>query len=446
MDRGMPLSAFEAYMWADDDPRHPMTALIEVEYSGRLRKPVFEAALSKTLQAHPLLRASIDASRRPPRWIVRESPSPFLCWDDESAPLRFPQNVEHIDLSREIGLRVWVRSGTKSGRIVLQLHHSCTDGVGVMSFLGDLLKSYAALACGDTRALSRDPRLLDSRERFHKRPRIGRAKSLWMAAKLAYSWRKFRPLALRDARIADEAENCPMESIRHRVLEPAELEGLLKVARASGVTLNDLLLRDLFLVLMADCEDRTIQPEECLCVCMPANLRDPADVAMPAANKMTMSFLRRTPDQCRDPERLLASIHDETTYIKRTRRGVSLVEVLRLALQLRGEIPQALLKHGNYATAVLSNLGRFAARDIGLATDNEGRLTAGDITVEQIVTAPNGRPGTAIVLVVLTYANRLAISLRFDSESLTGEFAEELLDAYVEQLHSTASIRDEVCV
>jgi hypothetical protein len=230
-----------------------------------------------------------------------------------------------------------------------------------------------------------------------------------------------------------------MESILHRELDPHETSTLLRNARREGVTVNDLLLRDLFQVLSAECSGNAVDDDDCISICMPVNLRDAADAKMPAANKMMMSFLRRTPWECSEPIELLQGINDETRTIKRTKRGVRLLEVLRIAIAVSGKVPPRLLEKNSFATAVLSNLGRLSGGDSGLPSVEDGRFIAGRITVEKIITAPNGRPGTAAVFVVLTYAGRLAVSMRYEACTLSAACATKLLDAYLSQLRRTAT-------
>jgi NRPS condensation-like uncharacterized protein len=441
------MTAFEAYMWADDRPDHPMTALIEVAYSGSLEQTLFETAFADVLAQHPLLRATIDETRKRPRWVVHEDASPRIDWGDEASPLSYPAGREAIDLTREIGVRAWVRTGASGGRVVLQLHHACTDGVGVMQVLCDLLRAYDARSKNAAPQLSRNASLLATRDRFFNRPIWGRTKALLSAAKRTRTWTRERLIPLReDAQCREDTQRSeaaarPMESILHRELETDETAELLHAARAAGVTANDLLIRDLFQVLAARCRQNIVDENDCLCVCMPMNLRDAADVRMPAANKMMMSFLRRTPFECSEPDELLRSVHDETTFIKRTRRGVRLLEVIRIMIAVTGKIPPKLLAKNSFATAVLSNLGKLAGRDVGLPTDDAGRLVAGGLTIDRIITAPNGRPGTAAVLVALTYAGRLTLSLRYERDALSEEAAAELLDAFLAQLRETATAR-----
>lgn len=435
------MTAFEAYMRADDRPDHPMTALIEVSYTGQLDRDAFEAALSDVLRQHPLLRATIDDAARRSRWVVHDDARPLIDWDDEAAPLAYPGGTEAIDLAREIGLRIWVRTGDAAGRIVLQLHHACTDGVGVVQFLTDLLKAYDARSKGDAPQLARDSTRLATRDQFFERPFWGRTKALLSAASRTRKWTRLRPVPLGVSSSRRERIRRPMGSILHRELDANETSDLLETARAAGVTVNDLLLRDLFQVLVARCGENAVDANDCLCVCMPMNLRVADDAHMPAANKMMMSFLRRTPWECSEPSELLRSVHEETTFIKRTRRGVRLLEVLRIAIALTGKVPPKLLAKNSFATAVLSNLGRLAGRDAGLPIDDEGRIVAGGLSIDRVVTAPNGRPGTAAVIVALTYAGRLCLSLRYESDALSQERAAVLLEAYLTQLRETAGTR-----
>lgn len=441
MSNTLRLTAFEAYMWADDRPDHPMTALIEVAYSGELVASRFEQAVTDVLAQHPLLRALIDDTGKRPCWIVREEARPFIDWADETAPLSYPNDVEAIDLTREIGVRIWVRAGADRGRIILQLHHACTDGVGVTHVLCDLLRAYDARCNGERPPLLRDAALLASRDRFFERPFWGRTKALLGAASHGRRWTRSRPIPIRAGSPSSAQAARPMESILHVELDPEETADLLDAARAAGVTVNDLLIRDLFQVLLARCGENAVDSNDCLCICMPMNLRDAADARMPAANKMMMSFLRRTPWECSEPGELLRSVREETTYIKRTRRGVRLLEVLRIAIAITGKVPPRFLAKNSFATAVLSNLGRLVGRDVGLSADDEGRLVAGGLTIDRVITAPNGRPGTAAVIVALTYAGRLTLSLRYERDALSEQGAAELLDDFVAQLRETATIR-----
>lgn len=423
-------------MLAEDSPNHPMTALLEVRYTGLLNQESFEAALGYTLTQHPLLNSVIDNSNRPPRWRHAPEKSPWIDWSDKETPLAYPAR-EHIDLTREIGLRVWVRNLESDGRIVFQLHHACTDGIGVLNFVLDVLRAYSAIDKNVPHELpTRQRHLLERRDRFSRFPLLSRIYRLCGSAVRIRSWNRTKPLSLSNG-AEQPPELPPMDAIVHSTLSSQEVEKLLRLARRLKITVNDLLLRDLFRVLEQHCEEANAQNGRCLSICMPVNLREKIETEMPSSNKMMMTFLNRTSADCREPDALLQSVSRETIFIKRTRSGVRLLEVMRVVLALKGEIPRKLLSKGSFATAVLSNLGRLSGNNEGFATDEQDRIKCGDVTIQQIVTAPNGRPGTNAVIVVLTYAGRMSLALRFDPAHLSREAAQRVLDDYIRLLQAT---------
>lgn len=429
-------------MLAQDTPAHPMTAQIEARYSGQLDREVFESALAHTLSIHPLLQSQIDRPGRPRRWIVLRDAVPFLDWSEPEEPLRFPHNREFIDLTQEIGTRVWVRAGADGGRIVLQFHHACTDGTGVIDFFFDLLRSYAAIAADEFEQLpERHLAALRTRDRFSGYSRWGRLRILSSAVIKGWHWSRMRPMPLghTDGHASENGSATgPFDSIRQMKLPEDLLDELLAKARAAGVTLNDLLMRDLFLFLArrkADCAQSHL---DCLCICMPVNLRRADEPAMPASNKIMLTFLHRRLRECADPEALLRGIHRETRQIKETLRGFKILEVLRLAFKIRGEIPRTLLNKSSFATTVLTNLGRVAAGAKDLPTDQRGRLLAGGIAIDDVTTAPNGLPGTSAVFVASTYRRQLTIAISHDRRVLSQADVDELLRSYTAELASKA--------
>ena len=78
---------------------------------------------------------------------------------------------------------------------------------------------------------------------------------------------------------------------------------------------------------------------------------------------------------------------------------------------------------------------------VGLPAGDGGRLVAGGLTIDRVITAPNGRAGTAAVIVALTYAGRLTLSLRFERDALSETSASELLEAFLAQLRETSVSR-----
>ncbi len=66
----------------------------------------------QALANHPLLRSHLDTSPGlEPQWIELAEWLPPIDWDQAGVPLRFSSG-EGIDLGRDTGLRLWVRTGS----------------------------------------------------------------------------------------------------------------------------------------------------------------------------------------------------------------------------------------------------------------------------------------------------------------------------------------------
>ena len=121
-------------------------------------------------------------------------------------------------------------------------------------------------------------------------------------------------------------------------------------------SLNDLLLRDMFLAVNEWNKQAGVKPGW-LRVLMPTNLRLPRDEHMPAANMVSLSFITRHSRECRQPRELLDGIRCETDSIKRIRRGLYFIRVIEVAQAMCGRMPKLLVGRRCRASVVLSNLG-----------------------------------------------------------------------------------------
>jgi hypothetical protein len=138
----LPLTPFEFYYYSDHRPDYPMTVPVDLRFSGEIVRESFLASLRQAVERHPLLNARIRGTQSWPEWIAAVEPAPFVDWADESVPIAHPAG-DVIDLTQEAGLRVFVRVGSESARVLLHVHHACADGGGVLRFVEDLLILYA---------------------------------------------------------------------------------------------------------------------------------------------------------------------------------------------------------------------------------------------------------------------------------------------------------------
>ncbi len=447
----LPMVAFERYMLADDRPEYPMTFVMAVQLAGEIDRAAMEESLRETLERHPLLRAVVDRTiARRPCWVSAGEKPVAFDWDMESVPLECAGG-EAIDLATHPGLRAWARQGENRVELTFQFHHACCDGIGAMRFIGDVLGAYGLrTAWGDDRPV---PHTLDA-QGLHGRAVLGRHEESTFARlgallrtlplTLKFIRRHPRPLASGRTAWQEPSTPLPFPGIKRVVLSEADTRQLRQASRRQGVTLNDLLLRDVFLTV-ADWNQRSaVGPSRgWLRVLMPTNLRGPDDEAMPAANLVSLSFLTRHTSECGRPRELLAGIHGETSSIKRIHRGLYFIRVIEAALVLCGEIPRLLVGRRCRATVVLSNMGDIGHWFAKTFPHRRGRMVVGNLTLEGVTAAPPIRPNTTAALLVHSYADRLNVNILCDRRVFSPRQAEELLRDYTERLQRTSLAADD---
>jgi hypothetical protein len=442
----LPMVAFERYLLADDRPEYPMTFALRLRFLGTIDRQSFEEAVEETVARHPLLRALVDRSiRQRPCWVSAGPIATPVDWLDPAAPYSCPRG-EAIDLAREPGLRLWVRPDGDRVDVTAQFHHACCDGIAAMTFVGDLLACYAArrLPTGE-RPKPAPPDI----ERLRLRGRFGRDGVPWhrraaavaAALRQAVTFGRCRPMPLAAPPTSSPLPTKPepFAGIRRRNVDGETIERLRGVARRFDVTLNDLLLRDMFMTIAAwNGRWSKRSTGKWLRVLMPQNLRGAGDERMPAANVVGMSFLSRRPEACLDAERLLRDIRDETAFVKQSRRGLRFIRVIELVQKLCGGMPRALTNDRCFTTVALSNMGEVTRWFPAALTRESDRVAAGDLVLETISGAPPVRLKTSATLLLFRYAGQLTVNLNCDPRLFAPEHADELLSDYIGRLARTS--------
>ena len=469
----LPMAAFERYMLADDRPDYPMVFVLTLQLAGQIDRAALERSLCDALGRHPLLHALVDRTiRRRPCWVSAGDRPPQLDWDVEGVPLRCVGGADGvaIDLTSRPGLRVWVRQGGQGAELSLQFHHACCDGLGALRFIGDVLSAYGIhVAGGHDKPV---PRPVDV-GRLATRGKLGRGKlgrgnlgrgdestlerTLAFLGNLSHMLRFVarRPVPLSSPAdlppaepvLSDRTETQTLPSIEHHAFSEVQTQRLRDVAARHGTTLNDLLMRDMFLTInqwnsLAHGQQSGRQrgrQSGWLRVSMPTNLRRPDDEQMPASNFVSHTFLTRRPRAMRNPQKLLAGIQRETAAIKRTRRGLCFIRVIEAAQALCGDMPRLLVGSRCRATTVLSNLGHIERSLAATFPQNAGRIVAGNLTLKSITAAPPIRPNTSAAFLAYCYAGRLNIGALFDQKIFTRAQAQTLLNKYTNRLLDTAA-------
>lgn len=436
----LPFAPFEHCMLADDSPEHPMSFFVQMKFQGRFDRSQLNAALKKALTLHPLLNSRIRGSVNDPTsritWIESTSPPPEIDWNDAAIPIRFASE-QWMDLRSETGLRLWLREAETTTTVILQVHHCCCDGLGASSFIQTLLMAYDLLhTSASTSALDEmyDPRLLTDRDLscstwrrilttgWHALFRLGR-----------YFKNRPVPLATPRALPSDNSGENPFPQFQTFLFDAVETKQLKMTGKRLGASLNDLLLRDFFLVLdqwnlkhAADHRSRTIR------VCMPVNLRQTCDRRMPAANMVSLSFLTRDPSQLADPNCLLDSLYVQNEWTKRLRNSLAFIPALKLLGKFPGRLNAHMQRTNCLASAAMSNLGVLCAGNPLLGRDR--RMVSGGLILESVEVVLPLRPLTHLAVVALNYGGKLSLTISHDSQWIDAADGRELLESLVRQL------------
>ncbi len=449
---GLPLklNAFERYMWADDQAEHPMSFFVQVTYSGRLDESAWLRAIEQALCRHPLLRARVTGDRDLDlSWVASPDPLPQVDCTDAAEPMRFATGYR-IDLRIENGLRIWIRRSDERGEIRFQFHHSCCDGIAANQFIADVLRAYDVAVGrpgGDSLPFSE----VDF-TRLPRRNRFGANWLDWLGRRIVDLWGMAlgpaiflltRPASLRTSHVVDDhsqdGEVVP-DLVTWRFTK-TQFTNLLTKARTSDATLNDLLLRDVFLTVGAWNREHCPEPNRDLIrIMVPFNLRGPEHRNLPAVNIVGMANLDRRFHWpwYKNAQRLLRGIQLETWFLKSFRIVTCFPCILWVLGSLPGGLHRYLRPDRCLATCVVSNLGRIFL-DTPL-TQHDGKVVAGGLSVEAIDTAPPVRDGSGVAMTFCTYAGQLSVSMNYDPHRFRRATAERLLQHIVAQIAQSAEL------
>ena len=442
------LVAFEQYMLTDDRPDYPANFFLRLSFTGIFDRPAFHDAVDTALQRHPLLRACVRPSgEKRFEWVLAEHPEPLIDWKAD-AGLYVSAAGPGIDLRCRTGLQIFLRQEGNRTEMLLQFHHACCDGFAAVQFMEDLLVAYHNAIAGDSQTISLPP---PDTARLRVRGKFGmnlagyllRAHKELLGALGLIEYFVLRPVPLTPrgggSPSRPDAADLPA-SVAH-TFTVSESEKLRRATRRIGCTVNDLLLRDLFLTLddwMS--ENDPANRTGCFRIVIPVNLRTPADAAMPAANVVGMVINDRKPYRFSSPRRLMKLLRMEMKICKRWRLGLSMIHMLRLARNFRGGLDKILPVNRCLATAVLSNLGELAGETA--LPCHDGRIAAANVTLDRVEVLPPVRPMTHASFGAVSYAGRLTISLTYAPQRFTRQEGRQLLDGYLRRIQNSISDAD----
>lgn len=436
------MTPFEEHMFFDDVPEYPMTGFFRLRFSGCLQAEALDAAIQTTVSRHPLVRSRIVRNAQNELcWELTGGPAiPLAAWSADRQA-EFPAG-DSVDLTQSIGTRIWLVTQKGAHDLVVQIHHACTDALGMCHLIDDLLVSYAQLL-GDVLS--------------HTELRPLNNDQLWARNSFGLTWRRLLQLLPKHVlglgivgrfflrRAVPLRLHASDQSIVASATFPAvcvfefnrlETERLLSGAKDKQVTVNDLIARDLFLAIdLWRRQSGVGTPSDWIRLFVPINERTPDDRTLSAANVMSAVFLERTPRQMTNAETLLRSIQSEMRTVKRARLGLLLIAThwfLRRVPRLRNLV---IRRAGCLASCVFSNLGIVLSQTP--LPRQDGQICIGDVRLEGVEFFAPLRPLTHVTICIVTYAERLSVDLQFDPRAISRPQAEQLLACVVERIRES---------
>ena len=343
--------------------------------------------------------------------------------------------------------------------LLLKLHHACCDAIGALQLISELLAAYADLS----RSATNQPSLpeltpLILRHRAYVAPPEGPlpktslSERLWGAVREAFKVFARFPVPLATQAKSHEADSTNASpgypELLARRVSKTDVDRLRQVARKRNVSVNDLLLRDLFLTLHA--WNKTVgrsSGRSWLRVTMPTNLRKD-ERGVPSVCRIGYAFLTRRSRDCEDADALLASLVEETRLIKRWRLGAYFLAAIGLLTRIPGALRFILRSSRCFSTVVLSNVGDPEWNFTGKFECSGNEVMFGPLTLKEVVAVPPIRPGTRIGLLVTYLRDGLSIGMRCDSRHVSALEAETFLNDFVRTITNTAgqAIEQAACV
>lgn len=421
-----------------------MTGMFRLRFSSKLNFDAMDVAIRQTVERHPLLRATVRTdAKRGYVWDVADSSTIKLeRWTADSQN-EYPA-ATFMDLTKTVGTRIWLVENSDTHDLVAQIHHACTDALGMCLFIEDLLMLYAK----NIGAMESNVQLrpLDN-QRMPLRNQFGLTwkKTLRLIPLQVLGLHVVGKFFLRNAvPLGCPRQNTPTEQ---RVVFPSPMslnldaDTTLKVlvaAKSKNVTVNDLLARDLFLAINAwRLQNEPQLKKGWVRFFVPINHRVQEDAMLSAANIMSAVFLERHPDQLNDPESLLRSLQAQMKKVKRLQLGFLFITAQALFSWLPRLRERVIRQDRCVSSCVFSNIGVVFKQSS--LPQRDGKLLVGDTTLDNIDFVAPLRPLTTAAFCVSTYAKRLSINLHFDPRAISKQQATFLLDFLAGQIKISLS-------
>jgi hypothetical protein len=223
----------------------------------------------------------------------------------------------------------------------------------------------------------------------------------------------------------------PCEPLRHAVIDRELSELITQGANNQGIALNELALALLFQTCASWNADRGLdRPGGRIRLLMPFDLRSRVDLKMPAANRLSFSFLGRTRAACMKWESLLSSVQSELQSIRDSQLPLDFLNGMSAAVSYPRTMRWLMRRSHRMATSVLTYTGDVLRGTQKLFPVEGDHRVIGDARLKNTLVAPPVRRNTNISLGLCVNWGQLCISAAWNRESFTAQDCEAFLAAY----------------
>ncbi len=431
------LAPFEKYFVWDDRPEQPMTPIVELHFSTPLNQGALARAIEKVVAKNPMLNSRVVQRAGGLHWQLHEEAPKLLCASKQ--PILIDGKLRPFDLSKEPASRFWYEPLDAGSRVVWQVHHAASDGVGMRPVVIDILLYYAMETASDDPeryerelycARFRQTELLHRSDVTHL-PEPKRKLTAWQRIKNAQYFHFTIPRTLLS--VASKTElSLPDSRVLCFVELDAEASGrILQKCRAIGVAIHELAVALLF----RTCAEwnRALgdhNPNSHIRLMMPVDLRGRRDLRMPATNRLSFMFFGRSYRQCEDFATLLESVRSEFESTKETQLYLDFFNMIRATSRWSWLMRWGLRRSDTMATAVLTYVGDVT-RGTNRAFPAVGNTRPiGDATLTTILGAPPVRRNTNIAIGLGINWERVTISASWNRFAMTASDCEKFIELY----------------
>lgn len=431
------LTPFEKFCVWVESPQQPMNSFIELHFTSPLNELLLEQSLTVAVHRNPMLASRVVEREGDLLWQY----DPNLRIKLQPQPPLVGGRPVAINLFEETGVRFWHFQTSSGWRLLLQLHHACSDGVGIRPLLVDTMTQYTRNMPNGREILSEeragrlekvDVENLAKRFDFSGAfPTITKTLSVRQRIKNAHYFHFQLPTALKGSP-DDLSKLDSYEPLRHAVLDRDLSEQVSLKARELELNINCLALAFLFQACSQWNQARGDKGNRRIRLLMPYDLRSRIDLHTPAANRLSFSFLGRTYRDCENTNALLASIQKELKDMKDTALPLDFLNALKLGEKYPRLMKWVIRKSPRMATSALTYAGDVM-RGLKRNFPEQGNARiVGDSLLTNILAAPPVRENTNISLGLCMNWGQLCVSAAWNRDAISAKECEEFLSLYLD--------------